>query len=50
MLGQGMGRLRCDFVEEGVFAEEITDKQVLFALVVEVVNCNLLPTGHWGYH
>ena len=42
-LGQGMGRYGCDFVEEGVFAEEIADGQVLFTFVVDVFSCNPLP-------
>ena len=42
MLGQGLGRLGHDFGEEGVLAEEITDKQVLFAFMGEVVSCELL--------
>ena len=43
MLGEGIGRLGCDFGQEGVFAEEIADEQGLFAFVGEVVFCNLLP-------
>ena len=46
-LGQGIGRLGCDFVEEGILAEEITDKHVIFACVVEVVSCDLLPWAVW---
>ena len=43
VLGQGVGGLGHDLVEKGVLAEEITDEQVLFAFVVEVVSYNLLP-------
>ena len=43
VLGQGVGRLGCDFVERGIPAEEIADVQVLFAFVGEVASCDLLP-------
>ena len=43
ILEQGIGGLGCNFGQEGVFAEEITDEQVLLAFVGEVISCNLLP-------
>ena len=42
-LGQGQGSFGCDFEMEGTFAELIEDKEVIFAFVMEVVVCNLLP-------
>ena len=42
-LGQGIGGLGYNFGQEGVFAEEITDEQVLFDFVGEVISSDLLP-------
>ena len=45
-----MGRLGEHFIQEGVLAEKITDEQLLFTLVGEVVSSDPLPWAIGDIH